>query len=94
MRPRLHTHLEQAEVLGALVVQQTLSGLYQPAIDTAREALALLGVDIPVQDVDATLSKELGHYEAAMNGREPQALLELADTRSPQTVVALRRNGR
>ena len=90
MRPRLHTPLEQAEVLGALVVQQTLSGLYRPAIETAREALALLGVDIPVRDVEATLSKELGHYTEAMDGREPQALLELADTTSPHTVVALR----
>jgi predicted ATPase/transcriptional regulator with GAF, ATPase, and Fis domain/tRNA A-37 threonylcarbamoyl transferase component Bud32 len=90
MRPRLRTHLEQAEILGALVVQQTLSGLYRPAIDSAREALALLGVDIPVRDVDATLSRELGHYTRAMDGREPQALLELPDTTSPDTVVALR----
>ena len=90
MRPRLHTPLEQAEVLGALVVQQTLSGLYRPAIATAREALALLGIDIPVRDVDAALSKELGYYTEAMNGREPQALLELPDTTSPHTVVALR----
>ena len=90
MRPRLHSPLEQAEVLSALVVQQTLSGLYRPAIDTAREALALLGIDIPVHDVDATLSKELDHYAEAMDGREPQALLELPDTTLPDTVVALR----
>ena len=90
MRPRLHTPLEQAEVLGALVVQQTLSGRYRPAIDTARDALGLLGVDIPDRDVEATLSKELDHYTEAMDGREPQALLELPDTTSPHTVVALR----
>lgn len=90
MRPRLRTDLEQAEVLGALVVQQTLSGRYRPAINTAREALALLGVELPEEDVDATLSQELGHYTEAMDGREPQALLDLPDVTSPQTVVALR----
>ncbi len=87
---RLHTSLEKAEVQSALVVQLTLSGNYRQAITTCLEALVVLGVDRPGEDLEAALRQELDLYSNVINGREPESLLELPEVTSPKVAVTLR----
>ena len=87
---RLHTALEKAEVQSALVVQLTLSGEYRQAITTCCEALSVLDVNIPTENLESALRKELDHYADAVNGRKPESMLELPEVTSPKAAVALR----
>ncbi len=90
MRSKLRTPLEQAEVLSALVVQQTLSGNYSEAIATCREALEKLGITMPTGDMEVALREELERYPAALNERDPQSLIESPAVTSRDMEIAFR----
>ncbi|MEA3242700.1 MAG: sigma 54-interacting transcriptional regulator, partial [Pseudomonadota bacterium] len=87
---RLHTPLEIAEVQSALVVQLTLSGDYRQAITTCYEALTLLDIDMPTEDLETALHEELDHYSEIVSGRKPESLVELPEVTSLKAMVALR----
>ena len=90
MLPRLHTPAEQAEVQGVLVIQQTMDGHYRQAITTCCEALAKLNVKMPTGDLEAALREELARYAEALDGRDPESLLQSPEVTSSEVAIALR----
>ncbi len=90
LRARLRTPAEEAEVLTALVVQQTLSGHYKDAIVTACEALERLGVTIPGDGLDLVLQTELNRFRKLLAGRTAGDLIAVKDATSPEVILSLR----
>ncbi len=90
MLQKLHTPLEQAEVQGVLVIQQTMGGDYRQAITTCCEALAKLGVSMPKGDLEVALREELVRYSEALDGRDPSLLLNAPEVTSQEVAIALR----
>ncbi|UBF23579.1 GAF domain-containing protein [Kovacikia minuta CCNUW1] len=53
------TPLEKADVFNMAIVQYTLQAKYSDAIHVGRQALALIGIDLPEKDLEAALDAEL-----------------------------------
>ena len=90
MLSSVHTPVEKAELHSSLTIQYTLSGRYGKAIESAREGLALLGVDLPSEGLDASLERELEIYRNALGDRSLSDLRELPEMHSPEMIVAVR----
>jgi len=86
---RLRTAIEKAELFNLLIIGQTLEGAYTDAIETGRAGLALLGIDLPREDLQSVYRRELGDIDRLMAGRTPDALLSLPLLRDPTYHVAL-----
>lgn len=82
---------EQADLCKLLILQDTLQGHYQEAIDRGRYALSLLGFDLPRMDIPAALDhavNALAHVDIE-NESEYARLLDLPETEDPTIIKIL-----
>ncbi|MEY4768698.1 MAG: hypothetical protein RL637_1337, partial [Pseudomonadota bacterium] len=71
LKLHLKTDLERASVLSLLVVQQTIEGKYLESIETARQALYLLGFALPTEkNIQTELAKALTEVNTELNNRD------------------------
>lgn len=64
-----HTDLEKVQLYNILIVQNTLLARYSDAIATGREALGIIGVELPQNNLKEALQHELSRYTKLLNSR-------------------------
>ena len=84
------TPLEKAEVYFTRIEQNTLLMRFADALEAGRQALALLGVDLPLDQADAAGQQALGRAMQLLGGRTPAELDALPDVNSPEMALAQR----
>ena len=62
----LRTNLEKAELYDLLIVGQTLEGQYEKAVDSGSAALAMLGIEMKVDDPDVALRDAVAEIDGLM----------------------------
>jgi len=86
----VRTDLEKAEVYFTRIAQNTLLTRYQEALDAGRDALALLGVALPLDNMQEAGQQALGRVAARLAGRDVASLYDNADVDSPEMALAQR----
>lgn len=87
---RVKTPLEQAEVLHILIVQYTLSACYPEAIQTGRQALALIGIDVPEDQFEEAREKEMLAAKTTIGNRPISSLFDLPEMLQPDKKTAVK----
>jgi signal transduction histidine kinase/CheY-like chemotaxis protein len=87
---RVKTPLEQAEVLHILIVQYTLSARYPEAIQTGRQALALIGIEVPEDQFEQARDKEMLEAKATLGTRPVSSLFDLPEMTQPDKKTAVK----
>ncbi len=87
---RVKTPLEQAEVLHILIVQYTLSAKYPEAIQTGRQALALIGIDIPEDNFEQARDQEMLAFKTTLGDKPIASLFELPEMSQPDKKTAVK----
>jgi len=84
--------IEKAEVYNILIVQYTLLTKYEEAIQAGREALALLGINLPqeVEGLEAMLPGEIAKAQVYLADRKIASLIDEEKMKSPKQKVALK----
>ncbi|ETW97489.1 MAG: hypothetical protein ETSY2_44510, partial [Candidatus Entotheonella gemina] len=82
--------LEKAEVYNILIVQHTLMANYQNALQAGREALALLGHELPEDDLDVVFQRELAASMSKWTNRDIATLRDAPETALAENKVALK----
>ncbi len=82
------TDLERAEVYFTRVAQHTLLAQFQDAIDAGCRALALLGIELDVNNAQPAGQAALGKSMGMLAGRDPASLLDNPDVTKPEIVLA------
>ena len=84
------TDLEKAEVYFTRIAQNTLLTHFDEALDAGHKALALLGVPLPLDNVQQAGQEALGRVAALLGTREPASLIDNPDLDSPEMALAQR----
>jgi predicted ATPase/class 3 adenylate cyclase/tRNA A-37 threonylcarbamoyl transferase component Bud32 len=84
------TRLEKAEVYFTRIEQNTLLMRFGDALEAGRQALALLGVELPLDQAEAAGQQALGRAMQLLAGRMPADLDGLPDVSSPEMALAQR----
>jgi predicted ATPase/signal transduction histidine kinase len=84
------TSLEKAEVLHILIVQYTLSARYQDAIQTGRQALALLGIELPDEHFEPERDKEMLEIKKRIGDKPIASLFDLPNMTDPIYITAVK----
>jgi predicted ATPase/signal transduction histidine kinase/CheY-like chemotaxis protein len=87
---RVKTPLEKAEVLHILIVQYTLSARYPKAIETGRQALALLGIELPDQHFEQVRDQEMQEIKTMMGDSSIASLFDLPNMTDPIYMMAVK----
>lgn len=73
---QVDSDFEKAEIYNILLIQNTLRGQYQKAVEVGRIALGLLGIELPTEHLDRVIPQELEKAGQALGNRP---ILELLD---------------
>ncbi|WP_013334723.1 AAA family ATPase [Gloeothece verrucosa] len=73
-----------------LIVQYTLLGKYSEAIEIGKNALKLLGIDLPEKDFKTVLKAEINEVEKSLEGREISSLYDNREMEIPEKREALK----
>ena len=84
------TDLEKAEVYFTRIAQHTLLTQFDEALDAGRKALALLGVALPLDNVQQAGQQAMGKVAALLEGRDAASLFDNPDVTNPEMALAQR----
>jgi predicted ATPase/class 3 adenylate cyclase len=84
------TDLEKAEVYFTRIAQNTLLTHFDEALEAGRKALALVGVPLPLENVQQAGQQALARVAALLGGREAASLIDNPDLDSPEMALAQR----
>lgn len=87
---RLKTNIEKGDILNTLIVQHTLNFKYIESIKIGRDALQLLGIDLPESDFNKKLQAESIEVNQLLAQRNISSLINLPLMESPEKIVAAR----
>ena len=87
---RASSPVDKAETLYMLIVQYTLGARYPEAIALAREALALVGIELPGEDYETARDRLMAEVDVRLAGRSVGALIELEPMQDPAKKAAMR----
>jgi len=90
IRRHARSALEQASICALLITEYTMLGRNADAVQTAVEALALLGIEVPVDDPRSALEREIQPIKATLKNRSIASLFDLPDMQDPVTRVAMK----
>ncbi|WP_425400088.1 AAA family ATPase [Aeoliella sp.] len=71
------TPVQKAEALNTLVVQHTLQARYADAISTGREALAAIGMQLPMEDFEQARDAAIQECQRLMEGRSLADVIDM-----------------
>ena len=80
----------KAELYGMLIYQYTVTADYQKGIATGREALRLLGINLPDKDLGAALHAEVDQAKINLGDRQIETLINAPEMTSPEHQAAMR----
>ncbi|MDX2099612.1 MAG: AAA family ATPase, partial [Leptolyngbyaceae cyanobacterium bins.59] len=78
---------EQITIYRSLIRKYTLEANYERAIESGKKALQILGMDLPLGDLDDAFTLEVSHIENRLAGREIRSLLEEPDMVAPEQLI-------
>jgi predicted ATPase/class 3 adenylate cyclase/tRNA A-37 threonylcarbamoyl transferase component Bud32 len=84
------TDLEKAEVYFTRIAQHTLLTQFDEALGAGRKALALLGVALPLDNVQQAGRQAMGKVAALLEGRDAASLFDNPDVTNPEMALAQR----
>ena len=84
------TNIEKAEVYCTRIIQLTQAAEFTEAIESGQRALALVGVDLPLDHLDEAAQRELGKVAALLEGKDISALKGSPDIEDPEKALAQR----
>jgi predicted ATPase/class 3 adenylate cyclase len=84
------TDLEKAEVYFTRIAQNTLLTHFQEALAAGRNALALLGVELPLDNVQQASQQTMGRVAEMLAGRDPASLIDAPTVGSREMALAQR----
>ena len=87
---RAKSAFERAEFYYLRIVQYTLLGQYNDAIDLGRIALKSLGVDLAAENFQAAFEAELAEYRENLGVREISSLYDSPEMEMPEKRAALK----
>jgi predicted ATPase/signal transduction histidine kinase/CheY-like chemotaxis protein/tRNA A-37 threonylcarbamoyl transferase component Bud32 len=82
--------LDQAAICALLITEYTVLGRNIEAVDTAREALAMLGIAVPTGDLRQALEAEIAPIKAALKDRSIASLYDLPEMEDPVQRMAMK----
>jgi len=83
VRRHARSPLEQAAICALLITEYTMLGRNVEAVDTAREALAMLGIEVPRDLLRDALEREIAPIKAALGQRSIASLIDLPEMQDP-----------
>lgn len=81
---------EQAEIYHVLVIQYTLNARYKEAIQTAKEALNLVNIQLDEENLEKERDAEIIKIDKLLIGKEIQDLSNLPPMRIPEKITAMK----
>ncbi|MGC9503878.1 trifunctional serine/threonine-protein kinase/ATP-binding protein/sensor histidine kinase [Baaleninema sp.] len=87
---RVRSPLDKARIQTVAIVQNTLQGQYDRAIEVGREALSWLGIDLPQDHFDAALAAEVERVQAHLQHRDVADIVRDGEISDETIRVALR----
>ena len=87
---RAKTPIEQAEIYHMLIVQYTLRAKYAEAIQTGRQALSLINIDLPEDDFEAARDREMAEAKETIGERSIASLFDLPTMSQPEKQTAVK----
>lgn len=85
-----HDAIDRAQTLALRVVQYTMLGRHQEAIDTGRRALGPLGIEMPDSGLAEAVSRELDAADHALGNRSIDSLIDAPAMDAEDKAVAMR----
>ncbi|MEP0755241.1 trifunctional serine/threonine-protein kinase/ATP-binding protein/sensor histidine kinase [Trichocoleus sp. Lan] len=82
--------LDKAEVYNMLIVQHTMLAKYQEAIQAGRNALSLLGIDLPEGELATAVELEIGEVNKKLETHEIGSLINLEAIKIPEVKAAVK----
>lgn len=82
--------VERAELHDLLIVQQTLQGKYDEAVEVGRESLAALGVPLPSSDFESALDQELNRVRDLDPEKQAKQMAPVMKMNEPKIQAAMR----
>ena len=84
------TSLDRAQVYFPRIMQQTMLSQFSRAIEAGRDALALLGIELDLDDPLQAGQREIAKVRQSLQGRVPASLYGLADLKREDMALAQR----
>ena len=84
------TPMQKVAFYNIAIVQNTLQANYTEAIDAGRQALALMGIELPENDFEAVRDAELEMATNTLQGRSFSDLMELPVMDQPEKQMAIK----
>lgn len=81
--------LQQAEVYSIRIVQNTVQTNYQAALEAGQDALALLGVTLPLTNLDGAFQEGYAELRESLGDRTLTSLEDLPDITEPDKIFAV-----
>ncbi|MDI9635311.1 AAA family ATPase [Oscillatoria amoena NRMC-F 0135] len=86
---RAKTLLEKAEICRLLIVQYTLKGDGEAAIQAGKKALSLVGIDLPERHLKAEFEQEMAKIDRLLEGKSVTSLIKAPDVAQPEHKIIL-----
>ena len=90
VRERAVDLLDRVGICALLITEYTVLGRNIEAVDQAREALALLGIEVPAEDLRTALESELAPIKTALESRSVASLYDLPEMTDPVQRMAMK----
>ncbi|MBC9073346.1 response regulator [Thauera sp. CAU 1555] len=90
VRRHARSALDQAGICALLITEYTMLGRNAEAVETGREALALLGITVPHGNLRQALEDEIAPIKAVLATRSIASLVDLPDMQDPTFRTAMK----
>lgn len=90
MLAHIQTEWEKADIYNLLIIQHTMLSQHEQAIEAGYQALQLLGIELPRQDFQIALQKELDEANANWGDKEIAALIKKPNMTNPAIQIAVK----
>jgi predicted ATPase/signal transduction histidine kinase/tRNA A-37 threonylcarbamoyl transferase component Bud32 len=82
--------LEKASIYNLLLIQYGLRAKYEEAVNVGREALEILGVSLPTEDLPSVIGAEFTKAKEQWEGREIASLVDEPEMTLPEKKMAVK----
>lgn len=83
------TGLEKAEIYNLLMVLYTMSGSYPEALGAGKDALRLLGMEVPAEGPRAAADKEIAIIKEKLGNKDIASLIRIPEMTDPGKKIAM-----
>ncbi|MBD1939865.1 ATP-binding sensor histidine kinase [Microcoleus sp. FACHB-68] len=85
-----HSALEKAEIYNLLIVQYTLRAKYEEGATAAKKALALLGIELPADNLETAIGGEIAAAKESVANKNIASLVDAPEMTLPDKRIAIK----